>query len=149
MIMSIKTLAKECLEYLVTKTRTNGDSFVCFKDDRPDWMQTLARKSHADQLPNDFRYDFIESALTALANHNDLDDARDSIEADIYTSELTAWLHSRNDRLEYVNEAVSELGHSKTIDGDLMLGQLWERQEVFSLVVEYLESIDDETEETA
>ena len=129
--MSIKKSAQECLEFLVTKTRSNGDSFVCFRDDKPDWMQALAREAHGDQMPNDFRYEFIESALTALANHSDLDDARDSLESDIYTSELTAWLHSRNDRTCYVDEAISEFGKGQTIDQDLAMGQLLERQEVF------------------
>ena len=142
--MSIQKSAQECLEYLVTKTRDNGDSFVCLKNDRLEWMQTLTRIAHSDQMPNDFRYEFIESALTALANHNDLDDARDSLEADIYTSELTAWLHSRNDRTWYVDEAIREFGKGETLDNDLMMGQLFERYEVFDLIVDYLVSMEEE-----
>ena len=144
--MTIQKSANEALEFLITKTRSNGDSFVCFRDSSPQWTKEMARKAHGDMLPDDFRYEFIELALVAIANHNDLDDARDSIEGDIYTSELTRWLHSKNDRLEYVNEATKEFGHSEIIDGDLMMGQLLERQEVFSLVVEYLESIDEDEE---
>lgn len=144
--MTIQKSANEALEFLVTKTRSNGDSFICFRDDAPQWTREMAHKAHGDMLPDDFRYEFIESALTAIADHNDLDDARDSIEADIYTSELTRWLDSRNDRLEYVNDATKEFGHAENLDMDLAMGQLLERQEVFSLIVEYLESIDDSEE---
>ena len=45
-------------------------------------MSTVCRKAHdnAQMLPDDWRYEFIEQAVDALAEHEDADAARDSLE---------------------------------------------------------------------
>lgn len=101
-------------------------------------------------LPDDWRYEFIVDALDAIADHEDEDEARDSIEADIYTAELTGWLHSRVDRYEYCDNAAQEFGASDTLLGSLQLGQLMEKHEVFDSVLsslrDQLETLETEDE---
>lgn len=148
--MSIKKLANEALNLMETGERVNGDTYVKFKSDAPMWTTDLARAAHnyGKMMPDDFRYEFIESALTAIANHDDIDDARDSLEADVYTSELTRWLHSRNDRTCYVDDAIKEFGKANNLDADLAMGQLLERQEVFHQVWDYLNELNEDEEAT-
>jgi len=141
-------LANEALQALETKTRANGNSYRCFKDFSGDWLTDLARHAHNGVLPDDFKYEFISDALQALVDHNDVTDAFEAIECDIYTFGLTQWLGSRNDRYAYVDQAVSEFGHAESVIGDIQLGQLLEKQEVFHLVVEFLEDRACELEET-
>ncbi len=90
-------------------------------------------------LPDHHRYNFIFDALARIQNYNDMDDARNEIEADIYTSDLTGWLHSRNDRLGYVDEIIGENGNIETLADALSWGQCRERQEVFDSVLQSLE----------
>lgn len=116
----------------------------------PEWIRELSYAGHDDgtpggQFPNDHRYEFIVEALNALANAGDgrdsLDEARDSLEADIYTADLTAWLASRVDRYGYCDEAVSEMGGEGTDTLERMrLGQLHEKHEVFDAVRAFLET---------
>ena len=149
--MTIRQLANQSLEMLETKVRTNGDNYVCFKDDRPQWMQDLAFRAHNNgaMLPNDYRYEFIESALTAIANHDGIEDIRNSIEADIYTSDLTAWLNSRNDRYQYVDNAIEDYGKGASVMDDIRMGQYVERLEVFDAVANFLEDMAEFDKETS
>jgi hypothetical protein len=146
--MKIQKSAKEAFRALETKKRDNGDSYQAFKSGSPEWMKNLAREAHGDMLPDDFRYEFIAEALEAISRYDDTDEARDSLEADIYTHGLTRWLHSRNDRTSYVDQAIQEFGVSST-DQALGLGQLLEKQEIFDLVVSFLENLDDTEESEA
>lgn len=149
--MTIQKLANQALEMLETKVRTNGNNYVCFKDDRPQWMQDLAFRAHnnGEMLPNDYRYEFIESALTAIASHDDIEDARDSIEADIYTSDLMAWLASRNDRYQYVDSAIEDYGKGVSVIDDIRMGQCVERLEVFEAVANFLKDMTEFNKETS
>ncbi|NJO48174.1 MAG: hypothetical protein HC840_00500 [Leptolyngbyaceae cyanobacterium RM2_2_4] len=147
--MTIQDLANEVLKAMTHGTRDNGDKFKALRDESPDWMQDLCQDAHARMLPDDHKYEFIFEALNALSDYDSEDDARDSIEADIYTSDLTAWLSSSNTRMEYVNEGVREFG----IDADnfdlssaLQVGQLTEKREVFESVLNSLQNRLDEVE---
>lgn len=84
-----------------------------------------------------------------MANYDSEDDARDALEADVYTSDLTAWLSSAVSRMEYVNEAVSQ-GLVSTEDFDLssalQAGQLEEKREVFESVLNSLNNRVDEVD---
>lgn len=74
------------------------------KDDAPDWVRSLVLAAHGDMGPDDWRYEAIEDALSAV--EQDGEDA--ALEPDIYTWGLTRWLNSRADRYAYCDDAVNE-----------------------------------------
>jgi hypothetical protein len=145
----VKALAKEAASNLETRKRTNGDEYVTRVDGAPDWLKDLCHHAHDVMLPDDWRYQFISDALDALAEHDDRDEAYGALEASIYTSELTAWLHSRASRGHYVDLAIAEWGKGDDLSQDLAMGQLNERWEVFNLVADYLEGLAEDDEEEA
>lgn len=102
----IQDLAKEMSQAFEGSTRATGESFRKLKDGSPEWMTEVSRAAHGDMLPDDWRYTFIEEICGALADVEDVDDVE--IEADIYTNDLTAWLHSRADRVSYITETLEE-----------------------------------------
>ena len=103
-------------------------------------MTTVCRLAHDDGtlLPDDWRYVFIEESVDALAEHEDMDIARDRLEPDVYTSGLTGWLHSRNSRVYFISEALTELGSFRDGFQLLAAAQMIEKEEVFQQVVSAL-----------
>jgi hypothetical protein len=152
--MSIQGSAQDALGHLHERTRADGSTFYSFDDSARDTYQDLAQAAHdgGDILPDDYRYLFMRDALEAIAEAGegeDLDDAiRDAADrdTDIYTHDLTSWLDSRNDRTEYVDEAMGEDGATSVFQA-LQLGQYHEREEVYSAVLCYLRAHDDSDEE--
>ena len=148
MTTTLHTLARQMSLAFESGTRTtSGETFRKLKDGSPEWMTTVCRKAHDDArlLPDDCRYAFIEQAVDALANHEDTDDARSSLEPDIYTNDLTAWLHSLNGRVYYVDQAIAEYGTFRDGFQLLAAAQMIEKEEVFQQVVAALEDqLDDE-----
>jgi hypothetical protein len=149
--MTLRELARWYESRLTTGKRDDGHTFYKFKDgskEDEDRCRALALAAHSDgsMLPDDWRYEFIAYALSLLSETNDPDNV--DIEADVYTSELTAWLHSRNDRAGYCDEAATE---GLIVDGAdmfarLTAGQYLEKREVFDQVRAHLESeLDDLT----
>ena len=132
--MTIQEVAQEMLDNMETKTRTNGRDYRVNKIEIA-WQKDIIRKAHGDKLPDDYVYDFIYEALCALAecSAGDEDDAILQIEPDVYTSELTAWLNSRCDRVEYLTEALEE-GAADGFNA-LMTAQGKEKSEVGYLVL--------------
>lgn len=147
-----KQLAQSMLDMLETHKRDNGAEFLTFKEDRPQWMQDVSFAAHGDMMPDDHRYRFIFEALAAMVEYDDPADAIESIEADIYTSDLTTWLGSRADRYGYCDEYMEEMG-KESFPGTIELlqaGQAREKEEVFNLVLDALrdlESDDDADDE--
>jgi hypothetical protein len=140
---TLQTLAQEMSLAFESATRpSSGETFRKLRDTAPEWMTTVCRLAHdgGKLLPDDWRYAFIELAVDALAEHEDTDDARGSLEPDIYTSDLTAWLHSRNSRVYFLGEALSEYG--SFCDGFQLLAtaQMIEKEEVFQQVVAALQN---------
>lgn len=149
MSKNVNELAKEALGWFITDTRDNGEEFVKTKEGRPDWLKNLIFTAHDGMLPDDYRYKFIEDALIMIADQDeDTDLDCPEIEADSYTSKLTKWLHSRNDRVYYLTEALEEY---EIKDGFQVLqeAQLREREEVFYSVLNSLRELckDQEDEE--
>jgi hypothetical protein len=96
-------------------------------------MTTVCRKAHDDGnlLPDDWRYAFIEEAVDVLAACEDIEEARTRLEPDIYTYELTGWLHSLNSRVYYLGEALAEYGSFRDGFQLLAAAQMMEKEEVF------------------
>lgn len=141
MTLTIQTLAAEMSQTFETATRpTSGETFRKLKDDAPAWMTTVCRKAHddGDILPDDWRYCFLEEAVDALAECDDPVEARDRLEPDIYTSDLTGWLHSLNSRVYYLGEVMQEYGPFRDGFQLLAAAQLSEKQETFQQVLDAL-----------
>jgi hypothetical protein len=142
MLPTLQILAKEMSLAFESATRpSNGETFRKLRDTAPEWMTTVCRLAHDEGrlLPDDWRYAFIEQAVDALAEHEDTDDARDSLEPDIYTNDLTAWLHSRNSRVYFLDEALAECGSFRDGFQLLATAQMMEKEEVFQQVVAALQ----------
>jgi hypothetical protein len=154
MSKTVNELAKEALGWFITDTRDNGEKFVKTKEGRPDWLKNLIFTAHGGMMPDDYRYKFIENSLQYISDQDE-DVGLDcpEIEADIYTSDLTKWLHSRNDRVCYLTEALETFG-IKDGFAALQLAQLREREEVYHSVLSSLRELydaqeDDEEEQEA
>lgn len=138
---TIETLAGEMSGAFEGAVRpSTGEEFRRLKDDAPEWMTDVCRQAHdkGEILPDDWRYRFIEEAVDALASHDSPDTARDSLEPDIYTSDLTGWLHSRNSRAWYLDEAAREYGQFRDGLQLLAAGQMREKEETFQQVLDAL-----------
>lgn len=134
---AIQAIASTILAAFEQSTRKDGSTFWALTDEARQQWQDLMHHAHADMLPDDWRYELIRRALDALANADTEDEARDSLVLDVYTSELTDWLHSHDARLNYVDQAVSEYGHDRLFY-DLQRGQFIELEEVFAILVQEL-----------
>lgn len=157
---TILTLATEAADHLKTSTRDDGTTYIHFDDTAPEWTKDLAYAAHdsgayfpalaAAGGSDDYRYRFLEYALYAIIdNDGDEETARDQMtEPDVYTSGLTRWLDSDNQRVDYLTQALEEFGSDMDGFRLLALAQYLERGEVFDQVWTFLESMaEDDTEE--
>lgn len=140
-ITRVKSLASEFSDQLEKKTRSNGTRFWCLKDNAPKWMLDAVREAHGDLLPDDHVYRFVYEALSAIEDYETIDDAKCSIESDIYTHQLLAWLNSNLTRVATCDDAICELGIDP--DADLITrisnGQWYEKNLVFDSILCSLE----------
>ena len=112
----MKTKEKIDLMYeaFTTKKRDNGEDFYLLKDGSPQWMTDVVHAVHGDTLPDDTIYKMIYDALSTLteldeeAEEDKMRDAIYSMEPDVYTSNLTAWINKRNNHVYYLTEALEE-----------------------------------------
>lgn len=129
------------------------------KDDKGEPMRVIISKSEGKehdellnltfqvsketQLSMDSVYEFTMNTLEALADstatdENDLRDSGiESIEADVYTGDLTAWLNQSNYHVYYLTEALEEYD-LKDGFAALAMAQQRAKQEVFTIVLDYL-----------
>lgn len=109
-------------------------------------IQELIHYVCKENLPDNYSYQFIVETLDAIVNSYNIPDEEltehlqesGAIKADAYFSNLTAWLNSSPRRFYYLTKAIKEYGN--TFDGFQMLHQAQqnERNEVATLVLEYL-----------
>lgn len=140
---SIQEAADGLLKHFVSKTRPGTQETIwTFKPKPPEWLVDMVREIHSGMLPDDHKYDFITSALYAFAyDYDDPDAAINEIEPDVYTSDLMEWFTSHLERRGYVDEAREEFGPGKSVDDDIMMGQVLEKQEVYRMVLNALENM--------
>lgn len=136
-MMTTQEKAKLILEQFETATRSNGNEFLRLKDGSPQWMKDVIHDAHEGMLPNDHKYQFVSEALSLIADATDLEDIQ--IEADIYTSDLLAWLSSNLTRTEYMDQT---MGEHKTFVSQLMAAQWLEKDEVLHSVLNSLENVE-------
>jgi hypothetical protein len=118
-------------------------------DGAPEWFTDLCHHAHADMMPDDWRYGFIQDALAALEDGA----GEDRLDLDAlypYTSDRLDWLASHLDRPGYCDEAAEDAGGPA---GDILTFVAWgmdrELREVFGLVRSRLEEIAEEQDEDA
>lgn len=147
--MNIEELAGIAVKSFETRTRADGDKFICRKDDAPEWVEDLCREAHGDAFPDDFIYRIIWDAVCAIAdNDGDEDAARDSVsEPDIYNSDLLAWVSGDLHRAQYADDAIKEFG-ADTLFAALQYGQSEQRGEIFDAVWSFLEEKADDDDES-
>jgi hypothetical protein len=147
-------LAQEVLAQLIQKVRNESqpdEKFWCFQDGKPEWMQTLARNAHMENMgPNDESYQFIVDALESIAagdddtDDDDLSYLSNEIDPDIYDGEVLAWLASNRARVGYCDEFLEFKDTTKAKDLDFLDlvrgGQVLEKQEVFHAVLASLQA---------
>ena len=134
-------LAGWYLKQMEHSKRDNGAEFWKFREHSgPDGERcsALAHAAHGSMMPDDHRYEFIREALCVIEDASALDEIE--TEADIYTADLTAWLASRNDRMGFCDDAVSEglCAEDADMTTRLQLGQYMEKREVLDAVREHL-----------
>lgn len=157
----MKTIAEKAQYYRsfferkeVPETR-NVNGFIWInKDHENQDVKDLCFVAHEDGaiLPDDFRYSKIVETLDCLVEREPEteDDAQEcfyELEADVYTSDLTAWLHSRNDRVGYLTQALEEFNCRDGFQA-LAMAQKLEIDEISNAVLDYILSNLDEEEET-
>lgn len=138
---TIQERAAEALSHF-EQIKRGDDTIWTRRDNAPQWVEDMTYQAHGDMLPDDWRYEFIVSALDAIAE--DGEDAE--VEADIYNGEPYRWLASNLNRASYVDETVAEYGHGQYLSDDISAGQYTERQEVLQLVLSFLSDMEDDEE---
>jgi hypothetical protein len=132
--MTLSELARNASNFL---TRDTTRDIVLPTDSAPEWFTDLCRTAHGTMLPDDWRYEFIDDALSAIAD--ECEDMRDVDDSYPYTADRLAWLASNIERPGYCDEAAKEYG-VKT--GDVLelvtLGMSAEMREVYELVLSAL-----------
>ena len=114
--MTRQETATEALKYFETKTRDDGSQYVSYDyETTPQWIKDMVYSAHEDgeYLPDDYRYSWIQEALSDFADANEDSDEDNIYEfvdsaVDCYTSGLTAWLNSDNRRVYYLTQAIEE-----------------------------------------
>ena len=133
-------------------TDRNKAGFIWInKDHNNAEITELCHTAHSWNLPDDFIYSRIVEALDCLVerepeNEDNARERLEELEADIYTSDLTAWLNSSNNRVYYLTEALKEFGYKDGFNA-LMAAQKLEIDEISNAVLDYIISNLDEEEE--
>jgi len=107
---TIASVASAMYDNMERGKRDDGSIYYSLKE-RIEWQSDIIHGAHLDRMPSDDIYERINDILSALADMDDdatEDEASDrmyEIETDVYTSDLTAWLHSDNRNVSYLEEA--------------------------------------------
>lgn len=143
---TIAEVAKEMYNNLDWSKRSNGEKFVkCINT--IEWQQDIIHRAHGDRLPNDDMYERIYDILSMLRECESEEDAQGriyEIEADIYTFDLTKWLHDHIENVCYLTEVLEEYGSNIRNGFELLtVAQLKYIQEIgnalLSGIQEYIE----------
>jgi hypothetical protein len=118
-------------------------------DGAPQWFTDLCHYAHGDMMPDDWRYEFIQDALSALADGAD-EDRMDLDGLYPYSADRLDWLASHLDRPGYCDEAAAEAGGPP---GEILAFVAWgmdrELREAFELVRSKLEELAGQEDESA
>ena len=137
---TLRRLAREAADRL-RRIKVGEAERVVIRDGAPSWVQPLCHHAHGDMMPDDWRFEFIQDALNALADGAD-DDGIDLDALYPYTADRLAWLASRLDRAGYCDQAAEESGSAPPSVLDAVAwGMAAELREVYDLVRARLEEL--------
>ena len=143
--LTVQELASEFGEFFIVAKRPDGVEFLRLRDKHPRKLQNLVREAHAGMMPDDVKYEYVRDALYLIgqaeedAGAEDIQELGYEIEADVYTTDLTEWLHSHIERVAYLDAVLQEFGGSMTEGAQLLMAaQVQEKQEVFVSVLDSL-----------
>ncbi len=142
--MDTQELATHALRFFERRTRRRGEDetqFYTLTERYPTWVMEMVHTAHEDMMPNDYKYQYVVDTLDALSEGQDPDEALYEIEADVYNYDLLQWVQSHGERVGFVDEATRELGHHAELGmmGDIMMGQVQEKQQVWQSVASALQ----------
>ena len=109
-----------------------------------DTYQEFFHHAHGDMLPDDFRYKMIHSILQEMDDNEEYEDLNIDDLIPIYTNELISWLDSSISRLSYCDQYLEEYVAISDTISLLSGGYMMELQEVYYLIVEWLDENTDE-----
>lgn len=138
--MTIQEKAAEISKMFVEKTRDDGSKYWS-TDSADEAIRDMCHDAHGEMLPDDWKYRFIVDALDLIAEADDVDDV--TIEPDVYTADLTAWLASHNGRVDYLTRVLEEFGTTDGI-GAIAMAQAFEREEVYFSVLSSIRAMVEE-----
>lgn len=145
---TLEQLAAQANLCLTRSKRDDGTEYVHRKDDAPEWVGELCLAAHGDMMPDDWRYEFIEDALSAIENGDD--EPTDIDSAYPYTADRTAWLASHLSRPGFCDEEAEEYSMEGTgVLSLIALGMGREMRETIDLVKTFLEERVTELEDEA
>jgi hypothetical protein len=128
------------------KTRDNGETYYCAKDNAPYYISDLCHEAHNDMMPDDYRYEYlvealehIDSTLDPLADNLDDIEAHDACEPDCMSHDLLRWVSSNLSRMGYCDDVLYEYQLDQLSDV-LIQAQQAERVEVMQAVINWIES---------
>lgn len=124
-INTVQELASFASQFMVTFERDNDDTvYYKWSSNVPSFIKDTLTPTLRDTPGQiDYNYRFLSSALSDIANYDDIYDAIKDIQPDVYNYDLTAWLHANHDHREYVNESREEGITFETIESELMFAQ--------------------------
>jgi len=149
-MQTITKLAGDLAGQFKTSKRTDGNEYVYLPDDAPDHeaIKSALYKAHGDgeRLPDDWIYATFQDLLERISGYtietpNDLDEYRHEIvdsAVDIYTHDLTAWLHSDNRNVYYLTAVQDEYGPVEDGSKLLAMAQYMAIDEIMSAVCDLL-----------
>ena len=112
-----------------------------------DTYQEFFHHAHGDMLlPDDFRYKMIHDILCNMDDTEEYDDLCIDDLIPIYTNELISWLDSSISRLSYCDQYLEEYVVISDTISLLSGGYMMELQEVYYLIVEWLNDNSNEEE---
>ena len=133
-LQSIKLLsrdrASEVAEAFTSRSREDGSSYVCLKEEAPlrEEITEAVFAAHDGEMPEDWRWNICRAAAEAAAADpsSELQEIADAVAEDlstVYQSELLSWFAEKPSRLSYVEEAAESLGRQESAIAELHLGQ--------------------------
>jgi len=152
--MNTNEIITIALDNMETVKRDSGEWYTRTKQGAPLWMTDMIRACHGDMFPDDFRYKTIYDLLGVTGDlesimSEDLEDISHELvdgQVDVYTSDLTKWLNSRDDRVYYLTEAIEEYDLKDGFKA-LMTAQYMEIEEIFNLLTQWILDFADEEED--
>ena len=138
----IQQLAQQYGQCFIITTGLDGTR--CYLRDKAtedDRLMDLVWDAQGQLFPDDWRQLFIAEALGALTDYDDPDEAIETLPLATYAPDLTDWLGSHPDRIDYLTVAQETQGPIADGFNLLAAAQLIEKTEVFASVLESLERI--------